>query len=99
MSKMGFNASYYKLEDYYMSKLLERIHGSIDKDIKTYVWQEVFDNKVEVSDSRVCVTMGRKISFLKMARCEKLTRDLIKVRKGAKSKQYVRVDQVDHYYT
>ncbi len=57
MSKMGFNASYYKLEDYYMSKLLERIHGSIDKDIKTYVWQEVFDNKVEVSDSRICVTI------------------------------------------
>ncbi len=40
----GFKTSYNKLEEYYMTHLLERI----GRDIKTYVWQEVFDNNVEV---------------------------------------------------
>ncbi len=44
MNMTGFNTSYNKLEEYYMTHLLERI----DREIKTYVWQEVFDNNVEV---------------------------------------------------
>ncbi len=44
MNRTGFNTSYSKLEEYYMTRLLERI----GRDIETYVWQEVFDNNVEV---------------------------------------------------
>ncbi len=49
MNRTGFNDSYYKLENYYISNLLGRIHSGINREIKTHVWQEVFDNKVEVS--------------------------------------------------
>ncbi len=46
MNRTGFNDSYYKLENYYISNLLERIHSGINREMKTHVWQEVFDNKV-----------------------------------------------------
>ncbi len=49
MNRTGFNTSYNKLEEYYMKRLLERI----GRYIKTYVWQEVFDNNVEVGKYRI----------------------------------------------
>lgn len=50
MREMKFNSSYYLLEDYYISRLLDTIGSTTKKKIKPYVWQEVYDNKVNVSD-------------------------------------------------
>lgn len=50
MRKMGMAGNYNKLEDYYIQKLLQLVRNTG----KSYmVWQEVFDNKVEVASDTV----------------------------------------------
>ncbi|XP_077491362.1 beta-hexosaminidase subunit alpha-like isoform X3 [Amblyomma americanum] len=50
MRKMGIAGNYEKLEDYYIQKLLQIVRRTG----KSYmVWQEVFDNKVEVAPDTV----------------------------------------------
>ncbi|VDM32509.1 unnamed protein product [Hydatigera taeniaeformis] len=44
MTKMGFNSSYTKLENYYFVNLFRKIKEVTNKTMKTYVWQEVFDD-------------------------------------------------------
>ncbi|KAL5962755.1 Beta-hexosaminidase subunit beta [Taenia solium] len=51
MVKMGFNWSYTKLENYYFVKLLNKIKEITNKTMKIYVWQEIFDDGVEVNGS------------------------------------------------
>ncbi|KAL5112576.1 Beta-hexosaminidase subunit beta [Taenia crassiceps] len=51
MVKMGFNSSYTKLENYYFVKLLNKVKEVTNKTMKIYVWQEIFDDGVEVNDS------------------------------------------------
>ncbi|VDK32042.1 unnamed protein product [Taenia asiatica] len=51
MEKMGFNSSYTKLENYYFVKLFNKIKEVTNKTMKIYVWQEIFDDGVEVNGS------------------------------------------------
>ncbi|VDD80439.1 unnamed protein product [Mesocestoides corti] len=51
MQKMGYGTDYSKLENYYISNLLKKTKEVTGKEIKAYVWQEVFDNKAELGRS------------------------------------------------
>ncbi|KAM7541632.1 hypothetical protein Aperf_G00000040677 [Anoplocephala perfoliata] len=51
MWKMGFNNSYQKLENYYFENVFQKIGDVINKKLKIYVWQEIFDDGVKTNDS------------------------------------------------
>ena len=46
MKKMGFTPQ--KLENFYFINLLNKIKEVTNKNLKLYVWQEVFDDGVQV---------------------------------------------------